>query len=122
MRPIKRLPLSADTEKFLRERTARVSRARNKPAAAKRLWKQKGNKAFAEIRKQLKNMASGLERCMYCEDSEPTRERRGYSHNRRAPRAGRLPRDQEVDSVAGPITAALEQELVGELRLRGIVV
>ncbi len=34
-----------------------------------RLWDSKDNKAFDEIKKNLRDMAPGLERCMYCEDS-----------------------------------------------------
>jgi uncharacterized protein (TIGR02646 family) len=34
------------------------------------LWKRKANRAFDEIRRVLRRMATGLDRCMYCEDSE----------------------------------------------------
>lgn len=37
-----------------------------------RLWKQQRNRAFEEIRETLAAMASGLVRCMYCEDSQGT--------------------------------------------------
>jgi hypothetical protein len=70
MRQIRRLLLSQDSLGFLRKRTAMVE---GKPTAeraveAARLWKLQG-KAFLEIREALGRMASGLKRCMYCEDS-----------------------------------------------------
>jgi uncharacterized protein (TIGR02646 family) len=36
------------------------------------LWKTKRDEVFSEIRTMLKKMASGRERCMYCEDNEGT--------------------------------------------------
>jgi uncharacterized protein (TIGR02646 family) len=41
-------------------------------AKIERLWKQQRNRAFQEIRETLAAMASGLARCMYCEDSQGT--------------------------------------------------
>jgi uncharacterized protein (TIGR02646 family) len=71
MRRIQRLPLSQDALDFLRLRTGEVE---GKPDAeraeeAARLWKLQG-KAFKEIREVLGQMASGIKRCMYCEDSK----------------------------------------------------
>ncbi|HYO53693.1 hypothetical protein [Archangium sp.] len=51
------------------ERTRQVSDAADPPAEARRLWAQKDNTAFREIRARLRAMAPGRERCMYCEDS-----------------------------------------------------
>lgn len=72
MRPIQRSPLSRPALDFLAKRTARVSQAPSPAAEAKRLWPLKENKAFTEICDLLGNMASGLSRCMYCEDNEGT--------------------------------------------------
>lgn len=71
MRRIQRLPLSQEALDFLRLRTRDVE---GKPdteraAEAARLWKLQG-KAFKEIRDVLGSMASGVKRCMYCEDSK----------------------------------------------------
>jgi uncharacterized protein (TIGR02646 family) len=71
MRRIQRLPLSQDALDFLRQRTSEVE---GKPDAeraeeAVRLWKLQG-KAFKEVRQVLGQMASGIKRCMYCEDSK----------------------------------------------------
>jgi uncharacterized protein (TIGR02646 family) len=71
MKRIRRLPLSSKTLTFLKQRTAKVGTAADPSAEAKRLWERKG-KAFEEIRQALKAMASGIERCMYCEDSAGT--------------------------------------------------
>jgi uncharacterized protein (TIGR02646 family) len=73
MRRIRRLPLSQDALDFLQKRTDEVL---GKPAAeraeeAARLWKLQG-KTFQEIREVLGRMASGISRCMYCEDNEGT--------------------------------------------------
>lgn len=48
---------------------AEASDPRSEAAA---LWRRKANKAFDEIRRALREMASGLERCMYCEDGAGT--------------------------------------------------
>jgi uncharacterized protein (TIGR02646 family) len=70
MRRLQRLPLSPETLEFLRERTRLVTQAADPKAEARRLWKLQTAKAFVEIRAALRQMASGVERCMYCEDSE----------------------------------------------------
>jgi uncharacterized protein (TIGR02646 family) len=71
MRRIQRLPLSQNALDFLRQRTSEIE---GKPDAeraeeASRLWKLQG-KAFKEVREVLRQMASGIKRCMYCEDSK----------------------------------------------------
>ncbi|MFY9820243.1 MAG: HNH endonuclease [Thermoanaerobaculia bacterium] len=72
MKRIQRLPLSVEALTFLHERSAAVAAAANARAEAGRLWGLQDNQAFREIRETLGKMASGLERCMYCEDSEGT--------------------------------------------------
>lgn len=73
MRKIERLDLSPATLRFL-ERQARTVKGSKDPATeAARLWNRRSSKtaraAFDEVRRTLEQMASGLERCMYCEDS-----------------------------------------------------
>lgn len=72
MKRIRRLDLSKKTLDLLAKRTSRVAMATDPNAEVDRLWKQKDNQAFEEIRAKLGEMATGLERCMYCEDSEGT--------------------------------------------------
>jgi uncharacterized protein (TIGR02646 family) len=72
MRRLQRLPLSPETLEFLQERTRAVTGAADPKAEVDRLWKLQTARAFVEIRATLRRMASGLERCMYCEDSEGT--------------------------------------------------
>jgi uncharacterized protein (TIGR02646 family) len=72
MKLLHRLDLSSQTLSFLQQRTIRVAAAADPRVRAASLWEQQSNKAFREIRKTLGKMASGLERCMYCEDSEGT--------------------------------------------------
>lgn len=71
MRRLNREPLSPEALQFLAERTQKVLAAADPGAEARRLWEQKG-RAFDEIRAALEVMASGHERCMYCEDSAGT--------------------------------------------------
>lgn len=71
MRRLNREPLSSEALQFLAERTQKVMAAADQSAEARRLWEQKG-RAFDEVRAALKVMASGHERCMYCEDSAGT--------------------------------------------------
>jgi uncharacterized protein (TIGR02646 family) len=70
MRRIARLGLSPATLAFLQKRSEAVGRAAEPKAEAARLWSFQGNQAFREIRAILRQMTSGLERCMYCEDSQ----------------------------------------------------
>lgn len=72
MRPIRRPPLSPGASAFLAGRASSVAKATSRVAEAKRLWGQKNNKAFEEIRRTLRGMAPGRDRCMYCEDNEGT--------------------------------------------------
>jgi uncharacterized protein (TIGR02646 family) len=69
MKHLQRLPLSAEALAFLRERGEGVAGAASPRDEAVRLWGLQDNKAFREIRETLLRMASGIERCMYCEDS-----------------------------------------------------
>jgi len=71
MRRLHRRPLSPETAAFLQTRTEAVSRAADPRGEASRLWELQG-KAFREVREILRDMASGTERCMYCEDGEGT--------------------------------------------------
>jgi len=75
MRKLKRIHLSRRTQTFLQKRTIKITTKTSlseKVEEAGNLWKAKSNKAFAEIKETLRKMASGLERCMYCEDSAGT--------------------------------------------------
>jgi uncharacterized protein (TIGR02646 family) len=72
MRRLNRLPLSQETLAFLQQRTDEVARAADMAGRIEQLWKLQSNKAFREIRRTLAEMASGIERCMYCEDSKGT--------------------------------------------------
>ena len=72
MKRIQRLTLSPKTVRFLAGRSGRVTAAPDPRAEARKLWNMQANRAFREIREALGKMASGLERCMYCEDSEGT--------------------------------------------------
>lgn len=69
MRRVTRLGISPAALAFLQGRAEAVARAGDPKNEAARLWILRGNKAFQEIRSVLRQMASGLERCMYCEDS-----------------------------------------------------
>lgn len=71
MRRIQRLPLSQDALDFLQGRTGIIEDKLDaeRAAEAARLWKLQG-KAFKEVREVLGQMASGIKRCMYCEDSK----------------------------------------------------
>ncbi|ATB43326.1 hypothetical protein CYFUS_008806 [Cystobacter fuscus] len=72
MRKLTRANLSPEAKSLLAKRTARVAAAKDPKAEAKKLWAQQRVKAFREIRMLLAKMASGRERCMYCEDSRGT--------------------------------------------------
>ncbi|WP_164011543.1 HNH endonuclease [Pyxidicoccus trucidator] len=71
MKRLNREPLSPETMQFLAERTQKVLATADRIEEARRLWEQKG-RAFNEVRETLALMASGHERCMYCEDSAGT--------------------------------------------------
>jgi uncharacterized protein (TIGR02646 family) len=72
MKRIQRLPLSQRAIEVLLRRAQMVAGAADPRAEARRLWKRQSNKTFQEIRDVLKRMATGIERCMYCEDSQGT--------------------------------------------------
>lgn len=72
MKRIQRLPLSSQSVAFLLKRTQKVAGAGDPRAEAKRLWEMQDNITFREVREVLGRMATGIERCMYCEDSEGT--------------------------------------------------
>lgn len=72
MRKLIRRQLSPKTQTLLAKRTAKVLVQPDddtRATEAERLWQQRTNRAFQEIREALEAMASGLGRCMYCEDS-----------------------------------------------------
>jgi uncharacterized protein (TIGR02646 family) len=72
MRRLVRRKLSAAATTYLDGQTALVlaEPPHAQKAVAKKLWKQASRtKAFEEIRRVLQSMATGLVRCMYCEDS-----------------------------------------------------
>ncbi|WP_214106468.1 hypothetical protein [Acrocarpospora catenulata] len=72
MQKINRLPLSAKAARQLAELTLRVTSADNPKAEAQRLWIGLARGIRGEIQKILAQMSTGLERCMYCEDSQGT--------------------------------------------------
>lgn len=73
MRRLHRLPLTEETLDFLlKERTWKVRDSDDPAAKVDQLWRNQNNLAFQEIRQRLEEMASGIERCMYCEDSKGT--------------------------------------------------
>ncbi len=72
MRRLQRLSLSSEALAFLGKRNADVANNANPNSKVDQLWKLQSNKAFQEIRRTLEIMASGIVRCMYCEDSKGT--------------------------------------------------
>ena len=72
MRRLARPALSLRSQRVLEERQKKVDKAPDPRAEAKRLWNIRQNRTFQEIATLLTSMASGLSRCMYCEDSEGT--------------------------------------------------
>lgn len=72
MRRIYQRKLSHRAKRMLAERRKKVLDAPDRAAEAARLWQQKSGKSWDEIRATLAAMATGVERCMYCEDSEGT--------------------------------------------------
>ncbi|HEX8706027.1 MAG TPA: retron system putative HNH endonuclease [Myxococcaceae bacterium] len=72
MKKLNREPLSPPTMAFLDERTRQVLAATDPKEETQRLWKLQDNRAFEEIHATLKSMATGRQRCMYCEDSAAT--------------------------------------------------
>lgn len=77
MRRIQRLAIESASEKALAKLQASVDGSANPKTAAETSWKRKTStaprkKAFLDVRAKLKKMSTGLQRCMYCEDSEGT--------------------------------------------------
>jgi len=72
MKKLNRELLSAPAKAFLDARTQQVLACADPKEEAQRLWKQQDNQSFDEVRTKLRSMATGLERCMYCEDSAAT--------------------------------------------------
>jgi hypothetical protein len=72
MRRIQRLSLSSEALAFLLKRSQAVAASADPRAEAGRLWILQDNKTFREVREVLRRMALGIERCMYCEDSQGT--------------------------------------------------
>lgn len=72
MRKVARLSLSPSAMARLSALTTDVVGAVDPKARAATLWGSKSKEAFSEVRGVLKEMAGGLERCMYCEHNEGT--------------------------------------------------
>lgn len=72
MRKIRRLSLPSHADRLLKDRTRKVNDAPDPEAAARRLWRQRRNRAFRSIRATLERMAPGIQHCMYCENNEAT--------------------------------------------------
>ncbi len=71
---LQRQPLSAATDGYLRRVSERVVSAAPgaRAAVADRAWRNKSPVRFADVRGTLLSMCSGIDRCMYCEDSAAT--------------------------------------------------
>ena len=74
MRRLCRLALVAETIDYLAQRTAAIADKADgeRSAEATRLWGNFRGRHADEVRSKLRRMASGLNRCMYCEDGEGT--------------------------------------------------
>ncbi|MDR6559793.1 uncharacterized protein (TIGR02646 family) [Arthrobacter pascens] len=72
MLPLTRGNLSQRTQTVLARRQIKVDSAPDPKDTAKRSWKTFSGNARVEVMSSLQNMASGLDRCMYCEDSMGT--------------------------------------------------
>lgn len=76
MRRLQRSALSEREQKWLDEKTAEIRKtpkAKRKTKATERWKTDQGNQAsnpLGDIQKKLQAMCSGLNRCMYCEDSQ----------------------------------------------------
>jgi uncharacterized protein (TIGR02646 family) len=64
--------LPQHAEQYLASCTEEIAPAADPADAAARRWYNKRASEFGEIRRVLQEMASGIERCMYCEGSEGT--------------------------------------------------
>lgn len=72
MRRLSRPALSAPTQTYLEDVTKDIVEAADERAAADTKWVNKNRRHFDDVRAALRSMASGLVRCMYCEDSAGT--------------------------------------------------
>jgi len=72
MLSVSRRPLTANTDRTLSRRQTRVNSSEDPQLAATKSWKEFRGKARSEILEKLREMASGRDRCMYCEDSMGT--------------------------------------------------
>jgi uncharacterized protein (TIGR02646 family) len=61
------LPSSAAS--YLGSVTSRIVNAQDPKASAELSWRNRSRQRFAEVRATLDAMCSGVQRCMYCEDS-----------------------------------------------------
>lgn len=69
---LSRLPLDEDTETALQARQEKVNSSSDPKATAAEEWRKLGSKRRRALLSNLRSMASGIERCMYCEDSGGT--------------------------------------------------
>lgn len=69
---ISRLHLEPETADALKERQEKIDASSNPMDTAQRVWRNLGGTHRGRILSTLRVMASGLERCMYCEDSGGT--------------------------------------------------
>ncbi|MCP4590005.1 MAG: HNH endonuclease [bacterium] len=72
MRKLNRDELPQAVEDYLGQCRGRIQAAEDEAAVAGRCWKNRRRADFQIVRETLRQMASGIERCMYCEDSEGT--------------------------------------------------
>lgn len=69
-----RVELDQSVQKYLDRRTAKLIEedASKRAAMANSMWRSKSATQFRLVREALASMCSGIERCMYCEDSVAT--------------------------------------------------
>ncbi|WP_157520837.1 hypothetical protein [Herbidospora daliensis] len=72
MQKIERLPLGKLEQKKLDDLSLEVARSKDPKATATKLWEKLDRRLKSEVQAVLARMSSGLERCMYCEDSQGT--------------------------------------------------
>lgn len=72
MRKIRRGALSQRAETMLAKRRQRVDQSGDPKATVAATWNNKKSRAWDDIRAELRRMATGSTRCMYCEDSYGT--------------------------------------------------
>lgn len=69
---ITRPELTDTSLKYLHKLTQVIVSASDQKITARSRWESKSPKEFAFIKDALRSMCSGIERCMYCEDSKGT--------------------------------------------------